>query len=269
MNFLEEYFINPIRYQSEYAPYNVFNTLAYAALAIAAVYAIFRFLKWKKVRIGDNFAFALLPYVLFGGFFRVFEDAGVLTRDYALGGFSPFVTPGIYVVVFLILALTALVSWLATKNKEKTLDYVKKAGWVYAAVAFFVIAPLFKAFHFGLAVLVLAGIAYGLVAWASKKRGFTLTPIFSLMVFGQVFDGAATFVGTAFAGYGEQHVVGGAIISSIGPWAFFAIKIAFAFLAVEFLKKEKEEERNYIAFLIGLFGLAPGTRDVSRIMAGI
>src|SRR3989338_2645719 len=127
MNFFEEYFINPIRYPGQYAPYNVFNTAVFALVALAAVFLIFKFLQSKKVPINDRFVNALLPYVLFGGFFRVWEDANIISRDgsfFGIPGFL-FVTPGIYVVLFLLLALTVGVSWLFTKDCDRVLSHVR------------------------------------------------------------------------------------------------------------------------------------------------
>lgn len=272
MDIFEEYFVNPIRYPDQYAPYNVFNTAAFALVALAVVFLLFRFLQSKKVNIDERFVNTLLPFVLFGGFFRVWEDAKIIPRDgsfFGLPGFL-FVTPGIYIVIFVLLALASLAGWFLTKEKDRTFSFVRKSGWAFAAFSFLALVPYFKNLQWGIAALVLAGLAYGAITWGFRQRKITLPPVFHLMIFGQVWDGAATFVGTGFAGYSEQHVVGGLLIGGLGPWAFFAVKILFAYFAAEFLRREeKEDERNFVAFLIALFGLAPGTRDVVRMVAGV
>ncbi|MBI4360418.1 DUF63 family protein [Candidatus Micrarchaeota archaeon] len=271
-DFIQEYFINPILYQDQYAPYNVYNTAVYAIIALLAVYLIFRGLRKTGVDIDKKFFYAILPFVVFGGIFRVFEDAQILPRVVNLGGLElyPFVTPYIYVLIFLLLAVTAGVWWMATKNKQKTLDGVGKAGTVYAAAAFFVLVPGFKDFVSGFMILGLAALAFGLYWLVNHVRQVPGDALVSFMVFGQVFDGAATFVGTNFAGYAEQHVLGNFLIGAAGPWLFFAIKIGFALVAAEVLRKETAvNERNFVLLLITIFGLAPGTRDLLRIVSGV
>ncbi len=271
-DFIQEYFLNPILYQDQYAPYNVYNTAAYAVLALASVYLIYKGLQRAKIPIDRSFLEAVLPFVFFGGIFRVFEDAQLLPRVVNAGGvqFYPFVTPYVYVLIFLLLAVTAATAWLASRNRSGMLDLVKKAGIAYCVLALAFLVPFFRAVHFGIAILVLSGLAFLAYRFLNQKRGIQSDAFLSWMVLGQVFDGAATFVGTGFAGYSEQHVLGNFLIGSAGPWLFFLVKVAFAFLAAEFLRKEKDaNQRNFVAFLITIFGLAPGIRDLLRIVAGV
>lgn len=271
-DFIQEYFVNPILYQDQYAPYNVYNTAVYAIVALLAVYLIFRGLRKSGFQIDRKFVYAILPFVVFGGVFRVFEDAKILPRVVDLGGFElyPFVTPYIYVLIFMLLAVTAGVAFLATQRKEKTLDWVGRAGTAYAVLAFLVLVPWFKDYVSGFMILGFAALAFGLHLLLNHVRKIPGDALLSWMVFGQVFDGAATFVGTGFAGYAEQHVLGNALIGAAGPWLFFAVKIAFALLAAEILRNEKSvNERNFVLLLITIFGLAPGTRDLLRIVAGV
>ncbi|MDP2717290.1 MAG: DUF63 family protein [Candidatus Micrarchaeota archaeon] len=271
-DFIQEYFLNPILDQAHYAPYNVYNTAVYAILALLAVYLIYKGLERAKIPVDRRFVEAILPFVFFGGIFRVFEDAQLLPRVVSVGGveFYPFITPYIYVVVFLLLVVTSAVAWLVLRDRQKMLDAVKTAGVAYDVAAFAFLLSFFRDVQFGLAIAGLSALAFLAYRFLNEKRGIAQNAILSWMVFGQVFDGAATFVGTGFAGYSEQHVLGNFIIGSAGPWLFFLVKIAFAFLAAEFLRKEKDENpRNFVALLITIFGLAPGTRDVLRIVAGV
>ncbi len=272
MDFFTEYFINPIRFQDQYAPYNVYNTAAYAIIALVAVFLLYKGIRKAGFEIDKRFVHTILPYVVFGGLFRVFEDAKILARGIEVFGMTlyPFVTPLVYVIIFLVLAATAAIAWIATKNREKTLDLARKAGLAYAVVSFLVLVPLFKNYALFIGIALLALAATGAYVFITKKRGLKEDTIMSLMVFGQSFDGAATFVGLQFGGYFEQHVVGNAIIDIGGPIAFFLVKVAFVFLAAEALRgEEKERHRNFVALLITLFGLAPGTRDAFRMLGGI
>src|SRR3989339_273614 len=99
-DFIQEYFVNPILYQDKYPPYNAYNTLAYAAIAIAAVYLLFKLFKSKGIKIDGWFFKAVIPFVLFGSLLRVTEDARLLPRVVEFAGVKlfPFVTPGIYIL---------------------------------------------------------------------------------------------------------------------------------------------------------------------------
>ncbi|MBI5226560.1 DUF63 family protein [Candidatus Micrarchaeota archaeon] len=271
-DFFQTYFIDPIIHQADNAPYNVYNTTAYAVIALVAVYLIYRGLKKAGFSFNQAFFEAIIPYVIFGGIFRVLEDAHAVPRIVNIGGIElyPFVTPLVYVFIFLVLSVTSVVAWFATKNRDKTLAYVKKAGFLYAALSLLVLVPLFKNWMFAIGMLALAGVAWGAYRPWVQKRGLPQNRMLSWMVFGQVLDGSATFIGLTFAGYSEQHVVGNFLIDTGGPALFWLVKVAFAIAAAEALRKEPNENaRNFVALLITIFGLAPGLRDLIRILAGV
>ena len=70
-------------------------------------------------------------------------------------------------------------------------------------------------------------------------------------------------------------MVGNAIIGSTGSsfW-FFILKLAFAGIVVyvarrELSKPSDQEDKTFFMLLITIFGLAPGVRDVTRILFGV
>ncbi len=271
-DFFQEYFVNPILYPTQYPPYNIYNTMAYALIALAAVWLIYNGLQKAGFRIDQRFQGAILPFIVFGGVFRVYEDADLTPRVVDIGGLQlyPFVTPQIYIVIFLGLSVIALASWLATKNREKTLEWVGKAGWLLSALA--AVGLIVRIQHplWAILPLALAAAAWFIHEKIREHRKLEADSFLSLMVFGQVLDGAATFVGIQFAGYAEQHVVGNILLDIGGPLLFFAVKIAFAFAAAEMLRQEKDQDaRNFVALLITIFGLAPGLRDLTRAALGV
>jgi len=272
VEFFQEYFINPIIDQANYAPYNVYNTTAFALIALLAVFLIYKGLEKAGFALDGRFFEAILPYVVFGGVFRVFEDAGIAPRIVNIGGVQtyPFVTPLIYVNIFLLLAFTAALAWLATKDRQKTVTAVRNAGLLYAALALLVLLPRVKNPVWLIAGVALASLVWVAYRWSLKWRKLPTDRMLSWMVFGQALDGSATFVGLQFAGYAEQHVVGNVLIDIGGPALFWLVKVAFAFAAVEVLRGEKDEgPRNFVALLITIFGLAPGLRDLLRAALGV
>ena len=112
MGFFEQYFIDPIISGSGY---NVYNTLAYAALLIVAVFVTYKLLKKMKIAIDDRFMLGVLPYVILGGLLRALEDASIVSS-------FVFKTPVIYIVIFLA-ALGGLII-------SKAIEILKGKRWL-------------------------------------------------------------------------------------------------------------------------------------------
>ena len=101
-----------------------------------------------------------------------------------------------------------------------------------------------------------------------------LNTLYLLLYFGHFFDGAATFLGIEEYGYIEKHVVPTATIDYVGTAAIMLplkfLVVTGVILAIEY-EESKEEQKEMINLLL-LFrltlGLAPGVRDVLRIMFG-
>ncbi len=281
-SFLDEYFLNPLRYPDKYAPYNVVNTVTLAIIALAAIFVIYKLLKHWNIQIDKPFYWAVVPFVVVGSFVRVLVDAALLPRQVFIFGIElfPFVTPYIYVLVFLVFLACLGAAKLVEKRGGSFPKTLQRAGLILAVLAFL---PLALNLRYPLHVVLIAGLAiaaFGVFEFAF--RFFTKTAPDGVergAVFAQVFDGAATFVGvgigTPATSYFEQHVVGNAIFDFFGgPFAFYLIKLLFAALAVylirrELAKPEEREEKIYILLLVTIFGLGPGLRDATRIAIGV
>jgi uncharacterized membrane protein len=279
--FINEYFIYPMRYPASYLPYNIFNTAAFAVAALLSAWLLRKIIAKKlRIPIDENFYFAVFPYLLFGGFFRVAEDAKILPRETVIGGYSffPFITPGIYLISFLLICAFLAASHRLSK-RENFLGNFKKAGWALAACAALYISisvGKFPNYLLGISIVALAAacaIAFKIIDRAASKSA--AKPSELATVFSQSLDGAATFAGLQFAGYTEQHVLGNMVIGSFGPFSFFLLKAAFAWAVVwvarrEFGASEADRQlKTYFLLLITIFGIGPGTRDFFRIALGV
>jgi uncharacterized membrane protein len=279
MDWIQEYFVNPITQTNDYAPYNAANTLVFAALALAAAFLIYKGLQRAKIKINERFFYAILPFIVFGGALRVWEDAHWLPRAVTLGGieFYPFVTPYIYVLTFALVVLgIAFARHYASRYKQKNNALFEETlfnfGAVFGALAVLPLALLFKQWAFFMAITASAAVAAVLLTRVDAFRKIKTARIEGATFFAQCLDGAATFWGVQFAGYGEQHVLGNALFSIGGPLLFFLVKIAFVYAAVEVFRREtqaKSEARTHLLLLITIFGLAPGVRDLLRITCGV
>ncbi len=276
--FVDEYFTAPLARPGEVAPYNLVNTLVFAAIALAASYLIFRLLKKLGVRIDAQFFHSLLPFVFFGSAVRVAVDAGTLPRTVEIAGtiLYPFVTPLVYVLTFLATSLCIAVALL---NKNNFHSIMRAAGTILFLLVLASFAALSKNFVYFAAILGLAAAGLGAGELVSKiiEKFYgrtSRTGLERITVFAHSFDGAATLVGVSFLNYGEQHVVANALFGLGTPLLFYAVKVLFASLAVELFarelrKPEEQEQKTYLLLLVTVFGLAPGLRDAMRILAGV
>ena len=100
-------------------------------------------------------------------------------------------------------------------------------------------------------------------------------PVAFLPVVGQFLDGLATYIGIDFFNYSEKHVLSAAVIELFDTAATFAVlKLAIGGIIFWFYSLANFEYRQqHLRLLIGLalmvVGMAPGLRDVGRLMLGV
>lgn len=122
------------------------------------------------------------------------------------------------------------------------------------------------------------------IAWESeekdlieslRKKATMAYPVAVLPVAGQLLDGLATFIGIDFFGYHEKHIVSAYIIEIFDTAAGFTVlKVAIGGIIFWFYSLANFEFRQqHLRLLIGLalmvVGMAPGLRDVGRLMLGV
>jgi uncharacterized membrane protein len=274
-NFIYDYFIQPIW---SHEGYNAVNTLVYAAVAIAAVYLLYRLLK-GRVRFDDGFVRSVLCFVLLGSTMRVITDSidtGVfkpvtpihqLVLESHIWDYSYLtVTPGIYIVTAALLLVSMAI--LYRMKRMEWLGYVGLALWL---PQFLLLLPFMNYILYSIPIIILAAVP----AYIALK--YFKDPILAAIVAGQALDGAATFfiidIFSKLTGkaYFEQHVLSSGIGAIAGTYfAFYLVKVGIAFVAAYVIKKEKmdSEEKCYIALLLMIMGFAPGIRDVLRMILG-
>jgi uncharacterized membrane protein len=120
-----------------------------------------------------------------------------------------------------------------------------------------------------------------------SNKALLAHPMVLGMVYGQLCDGIATMVGIDLFGYGEKHpvsnqviVYGGRINDTLGvdfgegAWLFALVKALLvgliAFLFVQMRVEERQQHfRVLIVLAVLIVGLAPGLRDIGRLMLGV
>lgn len=292
MGLLEDYFINPI---FDRTGYNAINTLAYAAIALACLYAVWRLLQKAKFDFSSrDFLQALGAFVLFGSTCRVvtdLSDAGGIAAAAAKGGFLGgiystvrssgifsygylTVTPGIYVVTAA-LFLAALGLGAVMKNMR----FPSFAGIALWLPCLALLVPFMGNWlYFVLAAAVASVGSFVSFALLQKFGGMKLGLHEKLAIAGQALDGAATFVVIDIFSkqtgrdYFEQHVLSSGIgtATPLGFGLFFLVKAALASLIVYFLSREDMNSRDkaFVLLIVAVMGFAPGIRDSLRMLAG-
>ncbi len=126
-----------------------------------------------------------------------------------------------------------------------------------------------------------------------SKKALLANPMVLAMVFGQLCDGFATMVGIDLFGYGEKHPVSDAVIqfgvgisdslgiepmmdsdNPPGAWLFAIVKAclvaAIVWLFVEMrVERRQVHMRMLIVLAVLIVGLAPGLRDIGRLMLDV
>jgi uncharacterized membrane protein len=282
MDFISEYFLNPILSNGWFNPV---NSIVYGVILVAAVYLVFRLLRRMKIRIDRYFLYAILPFVLWGSSTRVLHDAafygalkGAAGEFYSL---PVFPTPGSYFITFT-LALAVLIASLGVQR------YAKLAYWKVMAVVGialdivnFALMPAFNPLPVGmiLGITVLWSLLFLLLNKFSEKAGQKifkpLKDVFTkqncTILSAHMLDASATFVALAFFGYSEQHPLPRFLIDLSNPAAMFLLKLVVLIPVLYIVDRysEKGEFRNFIKIVILILGLAPGLRDMIRLMAGV
>jgi uncharacterized membrane protein len=286
-----DYFIRAI---DEHSGYNAINTVTYALIALGAAYLILHVLKKSKVKIDEKFILYIIPLILFGSTMRVVTDASgdsnvgipnklALNSSYLFGLYGKIAsthvydygylttTPGIYVIVGLLTFILTLVL-----QRIRKIKLLPKIGLVLFLIHFIILIPLMKNFSYAFLILVLAVTGSLLGVLVSKFSGIKSNWMQNLLVFSHSLDGAATFVSIELFSevkYFEQHLLSNMISSVSGSMFFYyLIKVIFAIGVVILLEKSDDmskEEKNYVYLLLIIFGLAPGVRDLLRLLCGV
>lgn len=274
--FIYKYYIDPIRYSQ---PYTLVDTLTYAIILIGAVFLVYRWLRHVGITIDQKLVLSTIPFVIFGGLLRVIEDTGIITSDIRF----LLVTPLIFFVVFFITVLSLIIAHsLARRGSIRELTSVYRAlGMGLVGVCVVILASYGLRFStigfvelFG--ILSIASLT-SIALWACIRYLFRWTyvssSLYSLLIFGHMLDASATSYGIDLhpISYYEVHVVGSAIISLTGTgFSMFLLKLAVIIPAIYILEEYKKEGNTELWYIVVLcmivLGLAPGIRDMGRMV---
>ncbi|RLG69749.1 MAG: hypothetical protein DRO11_07260 [Methanobacteriota archaeon] len=267
VEFVEKYFLDPIKYHTGY---NVVNTVVFAIILYFVLIGTIKLLKKINMAIDSVFLRELFPLIIAGSTTRALVDAGVYPNSYPQN--LPFVTPGIYLTTYLV--------WLAcvlTRHTSKTLGQglppTALVGLAWAGVNTILIIPRVTRPETPLIVL---GISLPITMFLvllnkTVTRSKLLEGWNIYLVMAHMFDAASTFVGLDIYGeYVEQHVVPTYLISLTGTSAImFILKLVILLPTLYLLDKHLGEDQatlRVVKLVILILGIGPGTRNTLRMM---
>lgn len=249
--------------------YNPYNTVAWALIAITAIFLIRREFDRRDIQLTTETAINSIPFILLGGILRFLEDAAVL--PFVLRPFA--ITPIIYLVIAgLFLGSIPLASKLASRSSCTRDDLLKNLGYVYLApfLALTVYTLIGGADILLILMPVIIAAALTGIYYAVTRRNSYSNKEYLLIAFSQFFGGAASMVSIS-QGYQQKQLLTQAFTSLFGQPGIMILKAGIVGLAVYVLEKDIEEEQMKALALIVLYsiGLATGLRVLLRLSMGI
>lgn len=265
IGFFKYYFVRPL---FDCSGYNLVNTIGFVILLIVFAIALKRVFEKKGIRFNKKFFWMLVPFVFFGGALRALEDLVESPLGCAARQANPWlvllITPFIYLVL---LVIVLVLMFSAMRFSRDWMGTVRNAGMVLALLAWLVALANGKNWVEFFSILALAGVVWGVTSLALKyvKR---YSREGALVVFGQSLDASASALAVGLLGYGEQHVFT-SVVMKLNPFLFIPIKALLAFLVVYAVDKETGNWKWLFLFLVLMIGLAPGSRDLLRVLMGV
>ncbi len=253
MSIIDEYFIRPILSGEGY---NLVNTLVYAAVFIAILPLLFKFLKALKLKLDEEFFVSLFPFILLGSVMRTIEDY------YAISIFLK--TPFIYIWMTILVILTLLIA-IQVERKLGVRKTVLVFGIGLLPLLHFLTWLRFSNWSaFWLTLVLTLGFALVLLLiWKTKQSKYLTRGNYAVML-AHLYEASATYVAIEFFDLGEQHVLANMLIGTAGTWSIFLLKLVVVSLFLYIVDREARdvELRNYLKFIAFVLGFAPGTRNL-------
>jgi len=205
-----------------------------------------------------------LPFLILASFLRALEDARYLPKS------AFFITPGIFVTIFLI-TLVALLTALYLQSRvnveyQKIMLGMGVVLLIYPMSIFlknvYILEPLT---YTGFALLVSSTVV--ILALYFLKIPFLMGGwVYSIFI-AHFLDASATVVAVELYGYWEEHVFENFLIRQSGSaLILFPFKTAVLVLAIYVINRILHKEKNFWYLALFILGFSPGLRDLLKVM---
>jgi uncharacterized membrane protein len=257
MNLSSFFYENFARGWNSAESYNIFDTTAYAILAILLISLIYKILK-GKTKFDSGLMLDILPFIILGSIIRVYADTGFYER------FFWTVTPGVWILMVIL--------FFASFFLDKLLK--KKIFITYLPIILILIhLPSFKIANFAAIPLYALFFSLSIIPlFLLRKKYSMLKDNLSLAaIISHMFDATSTFVNIDFFNYVEVHIVGSFFTQLFNTGlVMYALKLIVLLPLLHYLNKDSDRESgNYLKIIICVLGLGPGIRNFVTILLGV
>ncbi len=271
-NFINEYYINPIIYDTGYNP---INTITWAIILGLSLFGVVKLLNKLDVTVDEVFIFAVSPYIFVGGSLRVVEDAGIVAAPFKF----LLITPLIYFFIFFVCVATLMLS--VGLQRAVRINYYwpfAMVGVAWSVLNVWLLYTTATSFNAGILALILSvGVALSFFVYAiARFLNFALLKdrVNAFVLDGQLLDATATSFGLTFLPYAEKHVLPNFLIEATGTaFVMYPLKLVVTipvlFIIDQYLKTESKNLTGLVKLAILTVGLAPAIRDTLRMTLGI
>jgi len=277
-DFIYRYYINPI---IEDSGYNLVNTITWAIILGIAIFVILKILNKLDIKADWNFSKAIFPYIVAGSTLRVMEDSEKIDLPF----YYIFITPNIYVLMFIITILLLMI--FVRLHKSGYIDNWKMGfaavGILWSLINLGILLSVENIVDPGILITVfLLGSGITLIIYIIfKKTGYTLfnKPVNITILWAHLLDASSTFIGVDFGvnslTYEEKHVVPTFLIDLTGTASImFPLKILIFIPVIYILDTQFEQDdeserlKDLMKLIIIILGLAPAIRNTIRMVFG-
>lgn len=254
--------------------YTPVNTVVYGLILAIAIPLVSRLLSILNVKVDERLIFSIIPYILIGSSVRALNDSEVFNSVF-------FVSPPIYFVIFGY-ALVCLVL---------SLFMCRKLGWSYHIL--FSLFGLILLTYLAYLIIFVEGcknmsgallvmeytfvatlISVPMIVLIHRIIGLKTLSIAILIMVAHLLDASATHVAVSYYGYSEQHPLPTLLAKLFGT-TIILIPIKLSVLLVvmialdRFLREENTQLSEVIKLTLLTLGLAPGMRDLLRLVMNV
>ncbi|MFZ0012321.1 MAG: DUF63 family protein [Halobacteriota archaeon] len=271
-NFVNQYYIHPIIYDTGYNPV---NTITWAIILGLSLFGVVKLLNKLDITVDEVFIFAVSPYIFVGGSLRVVEDAGLVAAPlkYLL------ITPLIYFFIFFVCVAILILS--VGLERVSRINYYwpfALGGVVWSILNVWLLYTTAKSFNGTIVAIILSvGVALSLLVFVIGRLfniALLKDRVNAYVLDGQLLDATATSFGLALLPYAEKHVLPNFLIEATGTaFVMYPLKlivtIPVLFMIDEYLKGESRNLTGLLKLAILTVGLAPAIRDTLRMTLGV
>lgn len=272
VNFIYQYYINPIINDSGY---NVYNTITWAIILGLSLFGVVKLLDKLDLTVDGVFIAAVSPYIFVGGSLRVVEDASLVAAPlkYLL------ITPLIYFFIFFVcVAILILSVGLERVSGIKYYWPFALGGVAWSILNLWLLFTTAKSFDWTILTIILSvGAALCLLVFVTGRLfniALLKDRVNAYVLDGQLLDATATSFGITLLPYAEKHVLPNFLIEATGTaFIMYPLKVIVTipvlFIIDEYLKGESRNLTGLVKLAILTVGLAPAIRDTLRMTLGI